>query len=74
MAAPAEKDLAAVVDDFKSVADDKGRLKLLLDYARQLPAFPEEQRTYANRVMGCTAQVGCNKFTIVRISECLTVL
>lgn len=28
-----------------------------MDYASTLPAFPEDQKTATNRVMGCTAQV-----------------
>ena len=34
------------------------KYKLVVDYARAAPLFPEDQKIMANRVMGCTAQVG----------------
>lgn len=33
------------------------RMQLLLQYARDLPRLSASERTMANRVMGCTAQV-----------------
>jgi sulfur transfer protein SufE len=39
------------------LTDGKARMRAILRHARALPAFPEEARTLANRVMGCTAQV-----------------
>jgi sulfur transfer protein SufE len=45
------------VAQFDAAGDAKGRLRLLLEYARKLPPFPEEFKTVENRVMGCTAQV-----------------
>jgi sulfur transfer protein SufE len=48
---------APIVAAFQSAGDAKARLRLLLDYAKQLPPFPEEFKTVENRVMGCSAQV-----------------
>lgn len=41
---------------FQATDDAKQRLRLLLEYARQLPPFPEEFKVPENRVMGCSAQ------------------
>jgi cysteine desulfuration protein SufE len=48
---------AAIVSAFQAAPDGKARLRLLLDYARRLPPFPEEFKVAENRVMGCSAQV-----------------
>lgn len=50
--------LAATAAELTAAADVQERSRLLLGYARRLPAMPEAERTDANRVMGCTAQVG----------------
>lgn len=50
---------APIVAAFQGAADAKAKLRLLLDYARELPPFPEELKVAENRVMGCTAQVRC---------------
>jgi sulfur transfer protein SufE len=50
---------APIVAAFQAAPDGKARLRLLLEYARQLPPFPEEFKVVENRVMGCSAQVGC---------------
>ncbi|KAK9814582.1 hypothetical protein WJX72_008196 [[Myrmecia] bisecta] len=46
-----------LVEAFQGAADTKARLALLRDLAKQLRPLPQEARTAANRVMGCTAQV-----------------
>jgi sulfur transfer protein SufE len=35
----------------------KERLKAVLQFAKAQPSLPDEERNFANRVMGCTAQV-----------------
>ncbi len=59
---------AGVAERFHGLADPKQRLKLLLEYARSLPALPEAERRPENRVMGCTAQV--SRRCIVRGQSC----
>ncbi|KAL4443002.1 hypothetical protein ABPG77_008493 [Micractinium sp. CCAP 211/92] len=49
--------LAAAAAELTAAADVQERSRLLLGYARRMPAMPEAERTDANRVMGCTAQV-----------------
>lgn len=44
--------------ELTAAAGAQERSRLLLGYARQLAPLPEAARTDANRVMGCTAQVG----------------
>lgn len=51
---PALESFAA---DLSAAPGPQERSRLLLGYARRLPAMPEGARTDANRVMGCTAQV-----------------
>jgi cysteine desulfuration protein SufE len=46
-----------IVSKFQSCADAKQRYQLVLQYAEQLPAFPEDLKENGNRVLGCTAQV-----------------
>lgn len=46
-----------IIREFHALREVKDRYKLLLDYANELEEFPESQKTNANRVMGCTAQV-----------------
>ena len=45
------------VDEFQSVSDPKERYKLLLRYAKRLPALDESHKIATNRVMGCTSEV-----------------
>jgi hypothetical protein len=47
----------AVVKRFVRCTDAKQRYQLVLEYAEQLPPFPEALKQTANRVLGCTAQV-----------------
>ena len=49
--------LSSIAEQLQSQGDSKQQMQLLLEYARRLPHLPEEQRSYANRVMGCTSQV-----------------
>ena len=46
-----------VLAEFEARQSDKDALQLLLQYARQAPSLLPEQRSFDNRVMGCTAQV-----------------
>lgn len=46
-----------LADEFRALPEPIDRVKRLLEYAAQLPPLPEADRTPANRVMGCTAQV-----------------
>lgn len=48
----------SIAADFQAAPGPKERAGLLLKYADRLPHLPADQRTDANRVMGCTAQVG----------------
>jgi sulfur transfer protein SufE len=50
--------IADTVAKFASCADAKQRYQLVLQYADSLPELPEDLKTNANRVLGCTAQVG----------------
>lgn len=43
--------------ELQAAGGQQERSRLLLEYARRLPAYPETARTDAHRVMGCTAQV-----------------
>lgn len=55
VAAPASLD--SIAEQFQAAGGPKERAQLLLQLARDLPPFPADARTTANRVMGCTAQV-----------------
>ena len=46
-----------IVNEFQSVSDAKERYKLVLRYAKQLPALDESCKVAPNRVMGCTSEV-----------------
>lgn len=49
--------LRRLIAEFRSLPEPLDRVKRLLHYAATLPPFPDSDRTPANRVMGCTAQV-----------------
>ena len=49
--------LSSIAQQLQSSGSSKQQMQLLLEYARRLPRLPEDQRSYANRVMGCTSQV-----------------
>lgn len=46
-----------VLDMFQSISDPKERYKLLLRYAKKLPALDASHKVATNRVMGCTSEV-----------------
>jgi len=46
-----------VLDSFQSISSPKERYKLLLKYAKKLPALDASHRVATNRVMGCTSEV-----------------
>lgn len=49
--------LKSVAADLAALSDVKQRLAALVRLGRHLPPFPEDSRTRANQVMGCTSQV-----------------
>lgn len=51
------KRIQCIADEFQSVSDPKERYKLLLKYARTLPALDASKKVPTNRVMGCTSEV-----------------
>jgi sulfur transfer protein SufE len=59
-AQPASTRLDEVISEFSAVPSPQDRLKLLIEYSKQLKPMPAEAKTDANRVMGCTAQVNCS--------------
>lgn len=59
-AQPASTRLGEVIAEFSAVPNPQDRLKLLIEYSKQLKPMPAEAKTDANRVMGCTAQVNCS--------------
>jgi sulfur transfer protein SufE len=52
-----EAAFGSITADFRAASGPKERAGLLLKYADRLPHLPAGQRTDANRVMGCIAQV-----------------
>ncbi len=50
-------ELQELVDNFEFLDDWEERYRMLIDMGRDLPEFPEEARTEANRVDGCTSNV-----------------
>ena len=50
-------DLQRLVGTFEFLDNWEDRYRLLIDLGRDLPAFPDEARTEANRVEGCTSNV-----------------
>jgi cysteine desulfuration protein SufE len=49
--------IQAIRDDFGFLDDWEDRYRYVIDLGAALPAFPEEQRTDANKVPGCVSQV-----------------
>ncbi|XP_074566048.1 sufE-like protein 2, chloroplastic [Curcuma longa] len=49
--------LRRLANEFRSLPEPLDRVKRLLDYASQLPPFPEAGRVPTNSVAGCTARV-----------------
>ena len=56
--------LEALAAELSAAPGPQERSRLLLGYARRLPAYPEAARTDAHRVMGCTAQVRLQPGTV----------
>jgi len=46
-----------IIEDFTMVDDWIDRYTMLIDYGKDLPAFPEELRTQQNLIDGCQSQV-----------------
>ena len=51
------RSIQAIADKFQSLSDAKERYKLLLKYAKSLPAMNASDKISTNRVMGCTSEV-----------------
>ncbi len=46
-----------LVDNFEFLDNWEDRYRLLIDMGRELPEFPDDERTEDNRVEGCTSNV-----------------
>jgi cysteine desulfuration protein SufE len=46
-----------IIEEFQIFDDWMGRYEYLIDLGKNLPAFPEEWKTDANRIHGCQSQV-----------------
>jgi cysteine desulfuration protein SufE len=46
-----------IIADFALIDDWEERYRYIIDLGKQLPPFPEAERTEANRVRGCASQV-----------------
>ena len=53
---PAEAQ-AAIAEEFAFFGDWSERYQYLIDLGRKLPAFPEDCKTEANRLLGCQSKV-----------------
>ena len=51
---------ADLVDEFEIFDDWMSRYEYVIDLGRQLPDFPEEWKTDANKIQGCQSQVWLN--------------
>ena len=51
------KRIQYIADEFQSMSDPKERYKLLLKYAKTLPALEASKKVPTNRVIGCTSEV-----------------
>lgn len=49
--------IAEIRDDFSLLDDWEDRYRYVIELGRQLPEFPEDSRTDANKVRGCASQV-----------------
>ncbi len=49
--------LDAIRDDFALLDDWEDRYRYVIELGRELPPFPEDARTDANKVRGCVSQV-----------------
>ncbi|MGI9407653.1 MAG: SufE family protein [Hyphomicrobiaceae bacterium] len=50
-------DLDTILSDFEFLDDWEDRYRYVIDLGRQMPDFPEDARTEANKVRGCASQV-----------------
>ena len=48
---------AAIAEEFSFFGDWSERYQYLIDLGRKLPPFPEDWKTEANRLQGCTSNV-----------------
>jgi cysteine desulfuration protein SufE len=55
--APLPATLEKIVKRLQNVTDPKQKYERLILFARKLPEFPDDARTEANKVSGCTSQV-----------------
>ncbi len=51
------KQLETIRSDFAILDDWEDRYRYVIELGRALPAFPESERTEANKVRGCASQV-----------------
>ncbi|MCB1514340.1 MAG: SufE family protein [Hyphomicrobiaceae bacterium] len=49
--------IAEIRDDFSLLDDWEDRYRYVIELGRQLPEFPDDMRTEANKVRGCASQV-----------------
>lgn len=54
---PPERALSSIASQLQGAGSSKQQNQLLLQFARRLDPLSEQERTYGNRVMGCTSQV-----------------
>lgn len=50
-------DIQSIIDDFAFIDDWEERYRYVIDLGRDLPPFPDIDRTEQNRVPGCVSQV-----------------
>ncbi|MFN3547661.1 MAG: SufE family protein [Mesorhizobium sp.] len=50
-------DIQSIIDDFAFIDDWEERYRYVIDLGRDLPPFPDSDRTEQNRVPGCVSQV-----------------
>ncbi len=46
-----------IIDEFGMLPDWQDRYKLIIQYGKEMPPFPEQHRTEENKVRGCMSQV-----------------
>lgn len=54
---PIQETIREVLDELSLYTDPLARLECLVDQARAMPALPEQDKTEANRIEGCMAQL-----------------
>ena len=64
--------LSSIASQLRGSEDTKQQMQLLLQFARRLDPFPEQERTYGNRVMGCTSQVSTTAAAMYRVLPLLS--